>query len=69
MGWGGGERLLEFDWEEEGGGCFFQVGANSRLDDYLNKNGISKFTDLIEFHLICQIFAKFSFGPYLSLSK
>ena len=30
---------------------------------------ILNFTDLIQFHLICQIFAKFSFGPYLSLSK
>ena len=27
-GWGGGERLFEFDWEEEG------VGAYSRLDAY-----------------------------------
>ena len=27
------------------------------------------FTDLIQFHLIWQILAKFSFGPYLSLSK
>ena len=30
---------------------------------------ILNFTDLIQFHLICQIFAKFSFGPYLSFSK
>ena len=27
-GWGGGERLFEFDWEEEG------VGAYSRLGTY-----------------------------------
>ena len=45
------------------------MGANSRLGLYLNKYGILNFTDLIQFHLICQIFAKFSFGPYLSLSK
>ena len=28
-GWGGGERLFQFDWEEEG------VGAYSRLGAYL----------------------------------
>ena len=30
---------------------------------------ISSFTDLIQFRLIWQILAKFSLGPYLSLSK
>ena len=25
-GWGGGERLFEFDWEEEGGGRLFEAG-------------------------------------------
>ena len=30
---------------------------------------ISNFTDLIQFHLIWQILAKFSLGPYLSLTK
>ena len=45
------------------------MGANLRLGVYLNKYGILNFTNLIQFHLICQIFAKFSFGPYLSLSK
>ena len=34
IGWGGGERLFEFDWEEEG------VGAYSRLGAYSNKYGI-----------------------------
>ena len=29
----------------------------------------SNFTDLIQFHLIWQILAKFSLEPYLSLSK
>ena len=33
-GWGGGERLFEFDWEEEG------VGAYSRLGAYWNKYGM-----------------------------
>ena len=32
-GWGGGECLFEFDWEEEG------VGTNSRLGTYSNKYG------------------------------
>ena len=45
------------------------MGANSRLGLYLNKYGILNFTNLIQFHLVCRIFAKFSFGPYLSLSK
>ena len=26
-GWGGGERLFEFDWEEEEGGRLFELGA------------------------------------------
>ena len=26
-GWGGGERLFEFDWEEEGVGAYSRVGA------------------------------------------
>ena len=25
-GWGGGEHLFEFDWEEEGMGTFFKAG-------------------------------------------
>ena len=33
------------------------------------KSTISNFTDLIQFHLIWQILAKFSLGPYLLLSK
>ena len=48
----GGERLFEFDWEEEGVGAYlrlgalelflplFKVGANSRLGAYSNKYGI-----------------------------
>ena len=56
-GWGGDERLFEFDWEEEGwaliqgwalinffgleDGCLFGVGANSRLGAYSNKYGTS----------------------------
>ena len=44
MGWGlGGERLFEFDWEEEG------VGANSRLDAYSNKYGILMSLDGLRF--------------------
>ena len=27
-GWGGGERLFEFDWEEEGVGAYSRLGAN-----------------------------------------
>ena len=48
-GWGGGERLFEFDWEEEGVRLFeagrlltfsaFRMGANSRLGAYSNKYG------------------------------
>ena len=26
-GWGGGERLFEFDWEEEGVGAYSRLGA------------------------------------------
>ena len=26
-GWGGGERLLEFEWEEEGVGAYSRLGA------------------------------------------
>ena len=26
-GWGGGERLFEFDWEEEGVGTYSRLGA------------------------------------------
>ena len=26
-GWGGGERLLEFDWKEEGVGAYSRLGA------------------------------------------
>ena len=26
-GWGGGEQLFEFDWEEEGVGVFSRLGA------------------------------------------
>ena len=48
MGWG--ERLFEFDWEEEGGGRLFEtgrlltfsafrMGAYSRLGAYSNKYG------------------------------
>ena len=51
-GWGGGERLFEFDWEEEGGGRLFEagrlltlsafrMGAYSRLGAYSNKYGNS----------------------------
>ena len=57
-GWGGGKRLFEFDWEEEGVGAYsrlgvinffclwvgrlFEVGANSRLSAYSNKYGMAK---------------------------
>ena len=27
-GWGGGERLFEFDWEEEGVGTYLRLGAH-----------------------------------------
>ena len=27
-GWGGGERLFEFDWEEEGVGAYSRLGAH-----------------------------------------
>ena len=27
IGWGGGERLFEFDWEEEGVGAYLRLGA------------------------------------------
>ena len=27
VGWGGGERLFEFDWEEEGVGAYSRLGA------------------------------------------
>ena len=39
-GWVGGERLFEFDWEEEGVGPYSRLGANSRLGAYSNKYGI-----------------------------
>ena len=49
-GWGGGERLFEFDWEEEGWALInffclkdrrlFEVGAISRLGAYSNKYGM-----------------------------
>ena len=34
-GWGRGEGLFEFDWEEEGVGAYLRLGA------YLNKYGMS----------------------------
>ena len=52
-----------------------QLTVESRIDRAENAQGLGcihtilNFTDLIKFHLICQIFAKFSSGPYLSLSK
>ena len=44
-GWGGGggERLFEFDWEEEGVGAYSRLGAKSRLGAYSNKYGIFVF--------------------------
>ena len=57
----GGERLFEFDWEEEGVGAYlrlgafelflplFKVGANSRLGAYSNKYGILMSLDRLRF--------------------
>ena len=38
-GWDGGERLYEYDWEEEGVGAYSRLGANSRLGASSNKYG------------------------------
>ena len=57
----GGERLFEFDWEEEGVGAYlrlgafelflplFKVGANLRLGAYSNKYGILMSLDCLRF--------------------
>ena len=49
-GWGVGERLFEFYWEEEGVGPYlrlltfsaFRMGADSRVGAYSNKYDMSK---------------------------
>ena len=42
---------------------------NKPISHLKSTRTISNFTDLIQFHLIWQILAKFSSRPYLSLSK
>ena len=40
-GWGGGERLLEFDWDEEGVGAYSRLGVYSRVGAYSTNYGIT----------------------------
>ena len=63
-------RLLCLSNREEKSLCYVTTVAKFLDDNKPIKSfrNFSNFTDLIQFHLIWQILAKFSLEPYLSLS-